>query len=776
MNVLKMVRGWVRDFTLGDGSHQGQLRGFASNRLQLPGIAQPASNILWVYAAVTARSEALRQVPLRISDAAGNLVEGGALFDLLASPNAWQDIVQFVGELEAYATVFNEQFILPVSDGGGAPTELIPLCPRYMVPIRGVHLPSGRLIALGWEYRDPWSGEYRRFTTEQVIAVLSPNPDNPLRGLNPMGPLKSTLLMDVGTRETNLSLFANGAIQNFALATDQPWTPDQAKEFLELYQDNHSGVQKAFLPDLFYGGLKPVTLGLKPEEMQSLDVLKTLTPVEICAGLRVKPAMVGLSSGETGLSQGSAGETQKQAWWSETGLSQLTRLASALQRYVVDANVWSGGTLRTRPMRAMERAAFGQWQRLARPHSAPSRAARAPASTGRGFYCWFDPDGIPELVASKRSRIEQADKMRQWGYLPDDISDYFDLGLPPHPTNVGVLPIGVQPVEDVTAGASVPLPRPAANPAPVMEGGESALRLLDDVGALLQRVDAGEAERAAAKLRRIQKQFEAIVAPQEKAAARKWSRFYVEQRQRVLERMKGAGKGAGRGATTKHAEGAKGGSRVDLTAEDLLKQVFPRDDENSFLLARLTPLWTAQLKAGWEHLHTADLAQPENLAAHPFAISDPRLAEALEARKLQGTAVNETTESILRKVFADGIEAGDTLDELAGRVADYYDEHAVGEEKGRPLTAARTQTAGIVNDGRLAAARDAGGLLKFWIHGSPKEPRPAHIDAEARYSAAPIALDRKFEVNGTLMDSPGDASAPVSETANCTCGLGFVAA
>jgi hypothetical protein len=90
------------------------------------------------------------------------------------------------------------------------------------------------------------------------------------------------------------------------------------------------------------------------------------------------------------------------------------------------------------------------------------------------------------------------------------------------------------------------------------------------------------------------------------------------------------------------------------------------------------------------------------------------------------------------------------------------------------MTAARTQTAGIVNEGRMIAAREVGGLKKAWLHGNPAEARDAHMAAQARYAATPIGLDQKFVVNGHECDAPGDPALPVSESANCTCMVKFV--
>jgi hypothetical protein len=145
---------------------------------------------------------------------------------------------------------------------------------------------------------------------------------------------------------------------------------------------------------------------------------------------------------------------------------------------------------------------------------------------------------------------------------------------------------------------------------------------------------------------------------------------------------------------------------------------------------------------------------------------------AIERRVIQASKINETTEEDLRGVLRTAFAEGDTTVQLGERIAEYYRAH-VGETSARPMTAARTQTTGIVNDGRMLAARQAGGLLKGWLHGGSRDPREAHLAAQSKYQTAPIALDAKFVVNGHSTDAPGSTELPIGEVANCTCMVTF---
>lgn len=749
MNVARSMLGpgvWKNLGTVLSQSGPGAL-------LEVPGLNEPARNFLWVYNCVAARMESVQQAALRISDGEDNLVEGGPLYDLLARPNRWMDGVGFVGAIEAILTLRNSVFVVPVSEAGARPDELMLLAPQNVTPIVATHKPTGLRVPVGWKHRDPYAADERTFTLDEVIHIGTFNPDNPLlSALSPQDALMRTLKMDMATREQNLALFRNGGLPDFALVTEREWTEEQAKEFLQRFLDNYQGYAKAHKPALLYNGVKIDKIGLNPQELQALDVLKTLTPQEIVAGLRTKPAMAGLMVGETGLSQGTSTAEQKIAWWSETGHAELARIASALQEFLVDRYDWTANRAHCatgQPMSCQEKREMERQRRRMRPFL----SGRAPAASK--LFAWFDTGNVPELMEHRWKRVESFERLAGRGYQPDDLNDYFDLGLPPHPTNQGTLPFSLQAVEDVAAG-SVGLP-------PATEPPRAGGRAMDLVGELERKLEDG-ARLNQKKLAAMRKMFDALLRPLEKGAARKYSRFFLEQRGRVLDRVKGLG-----------PERARDDALSDAYApEELLKAIFPRDGEDPALLARLAPLWTEQLRRGWEFFAEQESGKAAKVAA--FQVDDPRVMAALDGRKLQGTAINDTTEDAFRDVIRAAFEEGDNPAQLADRIDEYYKAHCAGETSHRPMTAARTQTAGIVNEGRLLAANAVGGLKKGWLHGAPEEARPEHLDAQATYQAAPIPLEQDFVVGGVAMKAPGDANAPIEQIANCTCMLTFHAA
>jgi phage portal protein BeeE len=730
-------------------------------RLRVPGMDAPAENFVWVMNCVTARSEAIMQAPLRISDADDNIIEGGDLFDLLAKPNRWMDGVQFLGAIESFRTVFNAAHIVPIAgvnqiatpNGGLKPDELIMLSPANLSPIVGVHKPTGTAILMGWKHLDGLVGTPQSFTIDEVIPIESFNPHNPLKALNPMSALRYSLLMDGATRECNLSLFQNGGIPDIALETDKDMKEDQAKEFLQKFMDNYGGLDKAHKPAMLYNGIKINKIGLNPAELQSVEVLKTLTPQEIVSGLRTKPIMAGLMVGETGLSGGTSTNEQKVAWWSETGNSEVARIAAALQQKLVDPYEWSGTS--TRKMSRIERIEFRRQWNAINPHvrswsrSLRARNLRDRAPKGRPLFVWFDTSLVPELQEMRWKRTDQFQKYWQMGYKPDELNDYFDAGLPPHADNKPRVPFSL-----TVIGEEEQPPAPVQS---TMQGKASATGqtrsdvLFDEIERLMR-----EDSPVPKKFKKSVKAFNAFLEPREKAAAKRWSRFYIEQRGRVMERIKAIRE-----------------SRSD--ADDMMRKVFPRHEEDAALVGRLSPIFAEHMKDGWSYFFQETGTDEK---ANPFEINDPRVMQALEKRKVQGTEVNATTQEDLRKIIGDAFQEGLSTVDMGDKIAEYYNAHCIGEDAARPMTAARTQTSGIINEGRNMAANEVGGLVKHWVLGGSETHRPGHEAAMMKYADAPIPTNEKFEIQGAdgntyLCDCPGSTELPVGEVANCGCGMAF---
>jgi len=744
---------WVFDYlTTGISSAGG-----VSADMNTPGLFRPAENVLMVYGCIVARRSAIAKVPVRVSDPDGNVVEDGPLVDLLSYPfrsqrMSWRD---YVSLLETYSTLYNCIAVAKVGEPGQLPDELVPLNPMYVMPILGTHEPTGTPAIVEYRYADPLTGRITMWKPEDLLIHRGFNPHAPLAPLSPLMVLRRTMQQDIGNRETNLALLNNDTRPAGVLENDQFMHKEQAEEVLNFWEARMKGVQNRYRPMATWGGLKWREIGLTPMEMDYLNSLKFLR-TDYYIVFRIPPAML-YEMMPTEMGKGNeATASQKVQWWEDVGLSELD-LISALHQPLADDFYRRGR--RGGATRKMDRGEVFSCVRTEK------RAATSGGLKATGYKIWFNENAIPALVEQRLAKTKQAGELLAMGYRPDDINDALDLNLPPHTDNLGrvastLVVIGPEAAktEPKKIEPQRSEPQKTEQQTDQADPAKKAMETLDRLEKIATRSMAEPADPNKAEHRPLQKAFEKFVAPREKKAAKKLSRFFFEQRGRVLDRMRNAERGARSEAA--RAEGEQ--------SDELLKRIFPRGEEDHALVARLTPLWKEHLSDGARFFSTET-----GIAVRVNVESDPRAIEAIEARKIQGLKINDTTEEALRSLLKDAFEAGDTNAMISDRIAEYYADNAIGDDSVRAATAARTQTAGIVNDGKMIAAREAGDLEKFWVHGNPAMPRPDHVAAAERYQANPIPVDEPFQINGLECDAPGDPSLPPEEVCNCGCTVGF---
>lgn len=701
---------WVFDLPGQGGSGAGVV-----GALQVAGAGRPAEHTVMVFGCLTARTEAIGGVRARLTDGEGETVAAGPAQRLLERPNGAQTWGQYIRTCEAHLTLYNA-LTVAVVDGEGAP-ELVPLSPGCVEPVPGIHLPTGTPRAVAWDYRDPETGLSRRFQPDEMLVHCGYNPHAPLAALSPLKVLARTIRGELAAREQNLALYQNGSTPRGVLQTDKPLTKQQADEVREKWEDTHRGQEQAHRLAVLWGGLTYQSLGLSPVDMDFLAGLRFLKG-DYYMAFRVCPAMVWDLIGETGLSQGSSTDSQKQAWWEDVGMPELQLLAEIHQPVF-------------------------------------SRLAGAPVEL------WFDDNTIPALVRARLAKLGQFKELLAAGYRPDEANEFLDLGLPPHPDNQARVAFGLAEIGQRSREPA----RVDAREAEASAGRVEVAGLISRIESSLEAV--ARAEQAAAETARQENEARRIIQPgaaERKAvaalegrAAKKWSRFFIEQRGRILRRFEAVS----RTDALARAVGADGDS--------LAFSVFPRAEEDAALVFRLSPVVVSALQNGWE-----GFARQTGIA-NPFEVEQPEIQEAIQKRLIQCKKVNDTTEEDLRLLFAQGFQEGETVAQLTDRVAEYYAAHCEGADSARASTAAATQTTGIVNDAQMLAAEKAGGLLKFWIAAEDEATRPAHAAAALAYGPdKAIALNESFVVGGEKMNAPGDPTASAANVCNCRCAVGFV--
>lgn len=721
INLARNLRNLARtnvSFSSSDVAAMRANSGSIADSLAVPGSARPAENVILAFACIQTRREAIGGREPLLTDSQDNVIESGPAYELLHRPNAEDDWDAYVRELETYNTLYNTVAIHLTRDP--IRPELEPLHPAGLKTKMGYYAPTGTPRLAGWEYQDPTTGERREFPVEDVVARVGFNPHAPLSALSPLQVLQRTMKGDLAAREQNLGLFANDATPRGYLSTEQGATKEQMESVLDVWNSTQQGFLNRHKTAALWGGVKYEKVQLTPQELEFLESLKQMR-IDYYMVFRVYPAMLAEMTGETGLSQGSSTDSQRVAWWEDVGVPELNLLAGMHTEAFQRLGLTGGGATR----------------RL-------SRTARVANRAPSGITCWYNEAAIPALARQRLSKADTFTKFLSAGYQPDETNDFLDLGLPPHPDNLGRVAFSLQTIGQEAVPAPTPKPETRSETARACE--DALARLESAIEENLARADQRKKAR------------DVLLGKAETQAAKAWSGFFVKQRGRVLARIR---------EDLARADGEK---PFAGDPDEAMGKIFPRTAEDEALVARMQSLWLANLDLGRKLF-----AEKTGVTPNALTVEDPRVMNAVEARRIQGLKVNDTTEEKLRGIFRDGLENGATLADLEDGIAEYYNTNCVGESSARPKTAARTQVAGIVNDGELMAAQDVGGLKKYWIHGSPDEPRPEHVEAARTYDAAhAIGLDEEFVVGGERMSAPGDANADVGQTANCTCGVGFV--
>lgn len=145
-----------------------------------------------------------------------------------------------------------------------------------------------------------------------------------------------------------------------------------------------------------------------------------------------------------------------------------------------------------------------------------------------------------------------------------------------------------------------------------------------------------------------------------------------------------------------------------------------------------------------------------------FDVEDPRVVRFLEARVQRfAREVNQTTWEQLQAALAEGVQAGESIDELAERVEAVMGDRIASSGE----TIARTEVVGANNGGTLEAWRQSDVVdEKVWLAALDDRTRDSHRDAHGQA----VGIDDDFSVGDAQGPAPGQMGE-ASEDINCRC-------
>lgn len=673
-------------------------------------LTSPYSQSTWIYVAINILAKNLMQIPFRISRGAKkgeDIIESGAVVDLFNRPHPTMDRNLFWANLVSWLMLRGEFFVLPM-DNNDQPIDLTSRRQGQikrlltLAPDMFWHIVEGYDL-VGWRYTGsplltPLPSEM--LLPEEVICCRTFNPYLYWRGMSPMAVALLAAATDYASAQFMKGLMLNNADTGVIVTTDQQPSTEQREMFLAALRDRKRKAGTADRPLFLSGGCKVEKPTVSSADMQFLEN-RQLMRQEIGAIFGVPEIMMGFQVARS-LGTG-AGEEQERYNFIEATITPMARLIEAALEPIIK-------------------------------------------TFGDDLFGWFDVDSLPVMQEARRTRIATAVSVFGIGVPFNELNLIYDLGFKPTPwgnkgyvsgllTELGDMPINedVIDVDGEDAEKSNPFTR--------------MRKLLAD----LRQVKPIEVPKVCA----APHGFEEAIAPSVKLKQNKISKFFFEQRGRVLSKLSEISK------SEKWARALKGeknfSSESFYTVSKAIDDIFDSDAENADLIAKLKPLLLSDLDFGgaqvWQEISAPD----------DFNLAPNDAIAFLDQREPVINDINATTWDSLKTSLQEGLANGESYDQLADRVKAIYN----AASSGRAQTIALTETNVAINSGRDLAMKQAGVERKGWLTSHLENTRLTHTANEI-YSDANngIGIDETWP-NGC--DYPGDPKGAPGETINCRC-------
>lgn len=272
----------------------------------------------------------------------------------------------------------------------------------------------------------------------------------------------------------------------------------------------------------------------------------------------------------------------------------------------------------------------------------------------------------------------------------------------------------------------------------------------------IPEVRAMTAEQQEQRRATIWRRNDAALRGLEAAFARQWAAYFAKQAKAVIGQLTGK-----RCASRLAAASTARELRADLGIGG------PLDPAE---VAR----WRAAALDLADLMHTAavtaGVTRVNNAFGVSFDLEAPFVRDFILARANQlAGQVTDTTYAAIQQVLADGVAAGQSIDDLAGGVQDVFDVAS----RSRARTIARTEVISASNgSASLAAAQLPADVAagQEWVSTRDDRTRDDHADADGQV----VAMGQPFEVGGEALLYPGDPAGDGGNVINCRCTVAFL--
>ncbi len=694
----------------------------------------PYKQVELVFACINKLISSVSGLPPVISNIKEQIIESGPAYDLLfKSPSlSWE---RFVTETIGHYALSRDVFWVFTDMAGRQPKEITVISGTQMHPVTHDRTAGG--ILLGWEFRGT-GGHRATFTLDEVWQWKNFNPYDPYHGIGPAAAAKLSINYSYAASLFNTSALDNGAEPGIILTMPGSPGEEQIRMMRSQFDSRYAGAGNAKKTALLVGGVDVKTVA---QTMVDLDVA-TLTDKsdnKICACFEVPPPVVGLVTE----AQYSHGPAQKDFIFNT--IIPLARLfagnitSGILSRFYTDS---------ARGVALKDARLYHGLKHLSLARRSSFRDAYHKAvSQNRSVFIWFDTGQHPVVQEFQRETAEKVLNFTKSGVVLNNLIEAHDL---PYELNewgnhwwIG---IGLVPAEytleaglEGLTGPSLPEgEEPKSLPGPVTETDLDVQIKADQQQAL-----------------RIWRNWVTSWAGIEKEYSEAMRKYFLRQQRLLLAQLKKAL------ASETRAAGHESRAAGDIIA----RIVFDLKLENNKIKVINNTFFgkAAELGIRQSLSEAAGLTGEALDEAAAAAKLSPKVRGKMLISSSKITGVNKTTQQMVTEQLSSGLESGEGLSDLTGRI-----KKVLGSNRARALSIARTQTAGAVGTGRHQGLSAAGIEKKGWLTSADSNVRPSHTSAGLKYAEG-IAVDVPFEVGGEYLMYPGDPAGSAGNIINCRC-------
>ena len=251
---------------------------------------QVKSNLSWVYACVSAISEAAAMIPINLYVQRGGRqepVEDHIFWDLWREVNPFMNNFMLREITEVYQLLTGNAYWYMVKDGFKAPSQIWPVPSQYMKIV-----PEKKNFIKGYIFQQPGS-EAIKFEVEEIIHFKYPNPNDMYYGVGPLMAAAYEVDVNQSMNEYQTAIFRNQGIPDAVLQSDLPLGETIRNRMRLEWNQMHKGPDKAGKIAILEKGLKYQQIQLSARELAYIQS-KNVNRDTIMAIFRVPPSVLGM--------------------------------------------------------------------------------------------------------------------------------------------------------------------------------------------------------------------------------------------------------------------------------------------------------------------------------------------------------------------------------------------------------------------------------------------------------------------------------------------------